>query len=234
MPRRRPPDLLTRVVAAGLEVFATRGFRLALMSDVAAAAGVSQGTIYNVVESKDALLHAVFENLITGEITANDGMVQTPSTEDTARLVRKGLASRMASPRLDTALTKRRGPADVQRELSEIVIERFEVLEASHRLLSLVERCASDVGWLHHDYFGSGRRQFHDRLTELLQKRIASGALREVPDAAVTARFINESITWFAWHRHGDPTGRLIDRDAALEGCVDMVVTALTPREVDG
>lgn len=215
---------------AGIEVFAAKGFRLALMSDVAAAAGVSQGTIYNVVESKDALLHAVFETLIAGDLPAPNGLVRTPNVEETARMVRKGLASRMASPRLDAAVEKSRGSVDIQRELSEIVAERFEILEGSHRLLSLIERCASDVPWLHADYFGRGRRGFHARLSDYLEKRIRSGALRDVPDIDVTARFINEAITWFAWHRHGDPTGRAIHRDTALAGCIDMVVASLMPR----
>ncbi len=50
-----------QIIHAATQVFAERGFHAANVSDVAAQAGVSQGTIYWYFESKEALFAAVLE-----------------------------------------------------------------------------------------------------------------------------------------------------------------------------
>jgi AcrR family transcriptional regulator len=47
------------VLDAAISVFAEKGFRGATIRDVAIAAGVSDGTIYNLFDNKAALLHAI-------------------------------------------------------------------------------------------------------------------------------------------------------------------------------
>jgi transposase-like protein len=54
MARTRPPDFMDRLIDAGLKVFGRKGLKAARMSDVARELGVSQGTLYNYVESKEA------------------------------------------------------------------------------------------------------------------------------------------------------------------------------------
>ncbi len=50
-----------QILAAAAEIFAGKGFHAATVSEVAAQAGVSQGTIYWYFESKEALFEAVLE-----------------------------------------------------------------------------------------------------------------------------------------------------------------------------
>lgn len=57
--RRVDPEI---VVSAALDVFAAKGFHEALISDIAAAADVSVGTVYNVARSKEALFLAVLKD----------------------------------------------------------------------------------------------------------------------------------------------------------------------------
>jgi AcrR family transcriptional regulator len=47
------------VLDAAITVFAEKGFRGATIRDIAIAAGVSDGTIYNLFDNKAALLHAI-------------------------------------------------------------------------------------------------------------------------------------------------------------------------------
>ncbi len=70
-------DLLVRarreqIVEAATRVFAKKGFRGATTREVARAAGVSEGTIYNYFEDKDALLMAILEGLNETERRAED------------------------------------------------------------------------------------------------------------------------------------------------------------------
>jgi hypothetical protein len=49
------------------------------------------------------------------------------------------------------------------------------------------------------------------------------------PPAA--ARFVVESIAWFAMHRHRDPLAHSIDDSTARETAIDLIVNALTGRD---
>jgi AcrR family transcriptional regulator len=70
-------DLVARarreqIVGAATRVFAEKGFRRATTREVARAAGVSEGTIYNYFEDKDALLLAILDRLNETERRAAD------------------------------------------------------------------------------------------------------------------------------------------------------------------
>ena len=70
-------DLVVRarreqIVEAATRVFAKKGFRRATTREVARAAGVSEGTIYNYFEDKDALLLAILDRFNETERRAAD------------------------------------------------------------------------------------------------------------------------------------------------------------------
>src|SRR5215218_3449303 len=70
-------DLVVRarreqIVGAATRVFAEKGFRRATTREVARSAGVSEGTIYNYFEDKDALLLAILDRLNETERRAAD------------------------------------------------------------------------------------------------------------------------------------------------------------------
>lgn len=50
--------------------------------------------------------------------------------------------------------------------------------------------------------------------------------LRPVPDVATAARFIVETIAWFAWHRKGDPDSAMIGDDQARATVRYLIVAA--------
>ena len=61
-----------QIVEAATRVFAKKGFRRATTREVARAAGVSEGTIYNYFKDKDALLIAILDRLNETERRAED------------------------------------------------------------------------------------------------------------------------------------------------------------------
>jgi len=70
-------DLVVRarreqIVGAATRVFAEKGFRRATTREVAREAGVSEGTIYNYFEDKDAILMAILDGLNETERRAED------------------------------------------------------------------------------------------------------------------------------------------------------------------
>lgn len=96
------------VLQAALGVFAERGFRRATIRDIARAAGVSDGTIYNIFANKTALLLALLEPL-------EPAMDEPPPTgADLAELV--------------SALTRRRWEDQTPENLAMLRVVLAEVL----------------------------------------------------------------------------------------------------------
>ena len=81
-----------QILAAALAVFAEKGFNAANVSDVAARAGVSQGTIYWYFDSKDELLtqalRSFFDDFGQGTVGA---VAQCPTAADKLRALGRAM-----------------------------------------------------------------------------------------------------------------------------------------------
>lgn len=198
------------------------------MADVGAAAGMSSGSVFNYVESKEALFHLVFTRAFG---TVGDGPddlpLPTPEAGATARLIEAKLRS-IPVPYLKAALGED-DPADVGAELRGIVLERYAIQEGLWPVLAVIERCAAEVPEIEEFYFRRTRVGYFGRLAAYLEKRARSGHLRAMPDFAVSARIVSEMISWFAWHRKEGRDARIYDDDAARETVVAFVCAALLP-----
>lgn len=224
VPRQRLSDNIDRITAAAITVFAGKGYRRTRMADIAAAAQVSPGALYRYVESKDALLLLVFSD----DSPSNSSFpVATPTRSQLTAAIGARLVDLGQTPRLDAALSRRRPPADRSTELRDILQERYDLVAQSWPLLAVVERSALDLPELFEGYFHGGRRHLTDKITRYLDRCIESGSLRPLADVRLASRFIEESLTWFAWHRHGDPDSADIDDGEARSMAIDMNFNAL-------
>jgi AcrR family transcriptional regulator len=223
----RPHDRLEQLAAAAMVMFERKGFAKTLMSDIAREMGVSQGLLYTYVESKEALLHLVVERIAAdGRLDGHPLPVADPLPGTTVGLIMKLLQHGLAMPGLDDA-ARREAVDDPGAELAEIVRQLYAAVARWRHLLAIAERSALDLSGLHERFYAGGRRPLVARLAAYLQLRIATGAFRPVPDPAVAARLIIETVAWFAYHRHGDPDTAGIDERTAEETVVDMLVAAL-------
>jgi AcrR family transcriptional regulator len=196
------------------------------MADVASEAGMSSGSVFNYVESKEALFHLVFTNGF--DLLDHAGLelpLPTPQPGETLEVIEANLRH-IAVPALHEAL-RRDDPADIDAELRGIIEERYAIQARSWPMLAVIERCAVEVPGIEEFYFGRTRVGYFGRLTTYLEKRMAAGYLRRMPDAAVTARLISETISWFAWHRHEGRDALLYDDGAARATVVEFTCAAL-------
>jgi AcrR family transcriptional regulator len=218
---------LDQLVEAALRVFGRNGFKRAQMSDVASEMGVSQGTLYTYVESKDALFYLLVDAAFREEALADPELpIRTPPREALLARLRERLSDQAVFPRLRAAL-RRRSVEDPIAELERIVRELYGVLALTWPALAVVERSAVDVPEVAEIYFVQARQPLIANLTRYLERRIDAGLLRPVPDPATTARLILESVSWFAWHRHEGLAPATMDDTTAEETVVDFVLHAL-------
>jgi AcrR family transcriptional regulator len=199
------------------------------MADIAREMGVAHGSLYNYVESKEALFLLLIERWGNLEVPFNaDLPVKAPSMPAIVDRLRHRVASVFPLPVLDAALARRR-PADPARELEGIVRELYLRTEESREGATILERSALDVPELYQQFFEQVRRGLFERMTRYVDARMRNGAFLKT-DPAVAARFIVESVTFFARHRHLDPDPLPHDDESIRDSIIVLVTNSLIPR----
>jgi AcrR family transcriptional regulator len=226
MVRPTKQERFDALVVAGLRVFAERGFRKAQMADVAAAMGVSQGTLYNYVESKEALFSLCLDRLLEPDGPVPPLPVTQASTEDVVARLRVRLQALWALPRLERALATRK-PSDVRRELAEVLDEGYDAVGGRRLAFDAIERSAREMPEIAQVFYVDVRRQLIGRLAAYIEARIRSKQFRPQLDPPTAARLVIETVTYFARHRFGDLDSAMLDDETSRRTVIDMMSAAL-------
>ena len=227
MARKIPADRLEQLVDCATLVFIERGYSLTQMADVAAALGVAKGTLYLYVESKEALFDLVarFADAPRPFAKKPSLPVRTPKSGATVKYVRERIRQSQVPPTLGRALGGRRA-GDVRGEFEAIVSELYDTLAANRRGIKLLDRSARDYPELAALWFEGARGGLIGLLTQYLEERVRRRLFRTVPDTAVAARFIIETVTFWAVHRHSDPHPQVVDEAVAKDTVVQFLTRA--------
>lgn len=218
---------LGEIAGAGARCFARLGYRRTRMAEVAAEAGMSTGAIYTYVESKEALLHLVLAvGLGTPAADFTDLPLPAPGVDASVEMAARGLSRLARTPVLKAAVAVD-DPPDAGAELAAVVAEQYSTIERLRGVLSVIEACAADLPALEAMYFGRGRRGRIDLLSEYLRRRAAAGHLRSLPDMAVAAQIVTETVAWFAWKRLEGRDASRFDDEVARRTVVEFVCNAL-------
>ncbi len=228
MARRRPADRIPSLIDAAVRVFSLKGFRRAQMADIAHEMGVSAGSLYNYVESKEALFYLVIDRGLTQE-PASEPLplpVPTPPPGALAKRIVERFRTEGSMPALSAALKHPRA-ADPSAELEAIVRELYGLSYRFAHLTSILDRSAHDMPELAGLFYGKMRGGLVARLARLIELRTEAGQFRRVPHPAVAARLIIETVSYFARNIRGDPASEDISDEAAEETTVDFIVNSL-------
>ena len=229
MPRVPASERMLELARAATTEFGRLGYRGTKTAEVATKAGISTGSLFNYVESKEALFHLVF--LFGFEMTSERLPalpVATPAPGATFAVIEAGLAQ-IQMPRMRAALSEEQ-PADVALELREILEERYSLIEHYWPVLAVIERCAVEMPELEAAWFGLIRAEILEELVTYLERRMAEGLLRPMPDSRVAAGVVTESLSWFGWHRREGRDSSLYDDDAARRTVIEFICAALDPQ----
>jgi AcrR family transcriptional regulator len=226
MARTIPDDRLARLVECATQVFIAQGYRRTQMADVAKALGVAKGTLYLYVESKEALFDLIARNADGHQVAHPPTLpIRTPKRGATLRYVRERLAASHVTEALAGALAPGR-VADRTAELERIIRELYDVVARNRFGIKLLDRSAPDYPDLAALWFGA-RDGLLLLLTQYLEDRTRRKLLRPVPDPAVAARLMIETIVFWAVHRHWDPHPQTVGESVVKDTVVRFLVGAL-------
>lgn len=225
MARPRDPQRLDRILDAARDVFLAVGYRRARMVDVARAAGVSPGLLYSYATGKDALFHLVVQREL-GMPVDSDGPAGVPDAAALEELGRRALHDVATIPTIERAAAGD-APADPRAEMASLVGELYDRVHRYRVFIRLMERSASDRPDVAARFYDEGRAPIVDRVAGHLERRAAEGLIAPLPDPRVAARYLVETVAWFANHRYGDHDGAQIDDDVARATVVELTTRAL-------
>jgi AcrR family transcriptional regulator len=227
-PRAIPESRLQDLLDCATRVFIDQGYRRTQIAHVAEALGVAKGTVYLAVESKQALFEAALRYADRKAPLASEIELPLRASDPgaLAQELRKQLARAVLPSALGQALEIRR-VSDPRAELERIVRQLYGIASRHRTVIKLIDRCGRDHPELAEAFYSGGRFTQLDALTRYLHARIRTHQLAPVPDVAVAARFVIESIAVWAVHIHWDPSPQPIEPEAAEETVVQLVVRAL-------
>ena|SRR5436190_6601183 len=225
--RRLAPELRLEALADAAEYLLSQtSFRRLQVSDVAEEMGVSVGTIYRFVESKDALLLLVVRRALEPEWLPEHYPLPAVPLEEIAEWLRKRLDYRDFAL-LERALRARR-VHDPEAELRDVAAEMFDVFEQVRPVASVLEQSAPDFPILA-AVFAEARQGLFERVCDYVKSRTRTGKFRGDLDPGVAARMLIELISWAALRREQRPMGPIPTMEAARATAVDFAVHALVP-----
>lgn len=228
MPRTRPPERLQNIVQAATDVFIEAGgYQRAQMADIAEAAGVSKGTLYLYVESKEAIFDLCVRHADVGGTEEHPKAlpVPTPRSGETMQYIQERLANDPTMAELAEILM---GDArtSAHDELASVVRLLYRTLYANSKAIKLVDVAAKDHPELSGLWFTQARGGLLTLLVPYLEGRVSSGQFLPVADVSIAARFLIETCVLWAVHRHWDPSPQEFDEDDVLLVLTEMLCRA--------
>jgi AcrR family transcriptional regulator len=222
---RRGTDRSSDVARAALECFSNGGYRLTQIAHVAARLGVSVGSIYRYVDSKEALFHLAVLETLGGVADAQPAPLSVKGLEDTAALLRREIAREGLWPVLAKA-ARAPAPGDLRREAETIGGELYDIISARARIIRLLDRCAHEAPGLAEVFDDEVR---YPLMADLVAWVVRRGYAPEgsPADAEALARGAMEAVAWLAKNRPSDPTAAAITDEQARRAAVRIFSSAV-------
>jgi AcrR family transcriptional regulator len=208
---------------AAAAAFVEHGFHRTQMDDVAERLGVSKGTIYRTVDSKDALFAAVIAWADHPDDAPDTALIGSPDLGALASSITSDLTAAITALELTAIVAERRRPrpaARVADEVERVAADLHRVMHARRTAIMVLDRCAGEIPELTDLWFGEGRYALVDLWADYLELRAT--AIATDVDRAILARTIVEIITTWAVKMPWDRVPRPYPDDTAA-ACGTMI-----------
>jgi len=199
---RRPGDRPREILAAALRVFAARGYTATRLDDIAAAAGVTKGTIYYYFKNKDALLVRLAAAADREEFARLEAVIRDTTGPVSAQLrmvMRKGFCE----------------PTEEERRLMQVVF--LDLHAAAPKLFARTVHSTLVEGWA--------------LITTLIERGKVTGEFRRDADAEVAARIFTSGLVLQQLWRSTMDLDKLdpFDKDRMVDSAIELFLHSLRP-----
>jgi AcrR family transcriptional regulator len=222
--RRQGAGRTREIAQAALAAFMQGGYRLTQIAHVAERLGVSVGSIYRTVESKEALFHIAALEALDRLPDDLPLPVKVAGSHETVAAISAMVAQDPLWPTL-REIVGQHPTADVKAEARAIAGELYDVIAARAAFINLLDRCAQDIPELAEVFDQRIRRRLmSDLVTWVLRRGFATEGGR--PEAEALARGAMEAVSWLAKNRPHDRTAAAIGNAQARAAAVRIFANA--------
>ena len=226
----RKKKQLEKIIESSIRVFSARGYRQAQMSHIAQEAGMAPGTLYLYFGSKESLFNFLLRYIFSGDQSLDAISIPIKSSSWGLGITsgKDAFVSSKLSSVMENAI-RQREVRDIQQEFEKIISSLFFTMATYRHGITILLQ--SSLNWPElADFYVSIIKNLVETLTVYLDKRINQGLIRKVPNVSASARFILDTIAWFAVHRHRAMHQTIISETVAEETVVDALVHAFIPQ----
>jgi AcrR family transcriptional regulator len=214
----------TRGIArAALAAFIQGGYRLTQIAHVADRLGVSVGSLYRYVESKEALFHIAALEALDRLPDVLPLPFKVAGSQETVAVLTEMIADDPLWPTLRDIVGRPPG-SEAKAEARAIAGELYDVMAARALFINLLDRCAQDIPELAEVFDQRIRRRLMgDLVTWVVRRGVAGGGRSE---AEALARGAMEAVAWLAKNRPGDRTAAAITDAQARAAAIRIFANA--------
>lgn len=197
------PEMLETVVDGAARVFTQVSYRHAMMSDIAAEAGVALATLYRYADTKEALFELALRRGfgMPMDVLWTSTRSQAGFRVNVEAFIRERFAL-LSPPPLLAAAAERRAPADLHAECLAISGELYDAIDQYRVGIRILDRSAADWPSLSRLFLDRVRGPVLALLSRYLTRRVHEAALPALPDIPAAARVVLETCATLAMHRH--------------------------------
>jgi AcrR family transcriptional regulator len=210
------------LIDAATRVFLEKGYKLSQMGDVAAEMGVSSGSLYNYVSSKDQLFGWVLGNAFELEIEDEAGL----GALEIVDLLKVQFDQANWTPVLDVALLQT-VIDDFDTELTGVIGEYYDFLIRFRVGIQVIEKSVHNFPELSRRYFDDMRLAMILKLQTYLANRKELGLLPDVGDIAIATRSVVELLAFWTLHQAQDISHSVYDSQNVRGETIRFIVRSL-------
>lgn len=230
--RRKAENRLEDIAEAAVACFTDTGIRRTQMADVAKAAGVSAGTLYLYVSSKEALFYLAILKVAGHPLEKLTLPLTDPGIGEVVSVYASRVAEVAKWPALRDALAP--GAAPGPETLAAIGTELYDMLHEARRAIWLLDHCAPEIPEFDALLSTDMRSHYRDDIAAVALK-VASRPGTPGTALRLAARFAIEIVAWAAMHRTKESTANSIPglgeeeaREAAANSFAALLNAAAT------
>lgn len=221
---RNPEQRIAELLEAGTAVFRRKGFRRTQMSDIADQMNCSTGTLYNYIDSKEALFEHAVVSGFTRSLPQSETLPLGFPKPAAVAVIKRRSQEIAAGSALDQA-NRREDAEDPIEEVTLIVTTFFLFFSDYHPVLDMIEASHLDYPDVATAYLEARRDLVFDPWMRWITRRQEEGLFRRDIDPFWTTRYLIEILAWAAWKARdgGDP----YDEDKARDAIIKLTLSSL-------
>ena len=213
---------LQKIYIEAVRLFNTKGYISTRVSEIAEAAGVATGTMYNLFSGKEAILSFIIQATLDKDWLKQD--MKLPITQVDMAILQNSLQKVLVEIQA-SIMEIRDEEGRIWKSSSAFISGIFDMCADYLLAFNIIETNAGVLEELWQDFL-SARTKFYEKLEENLKCYIEDGQIRQIDYLPLHVENIIHILAWWSVNSYMSMPQIAVTREVAKEIGVGMIVRA--------